>query len=157
RGPRLVCCGQLRPPLLLQRKRERSPDTRFFRPHGSSTWNSQSAPERRGERCGGGRLLHFWEGWAMGAGPRPTGAGWVEPMEGSAVAKARLRGILETLDADLAGPNQLRSAVAGLSREQLISRPVAGRWSACRADAGCGNHLGYVGSRGPQRMAALRN
>jgi hypothetical protein len=34
------------------------------------------------------------------------------------------------LDAYLAGPNQLRSAVAGLSREQLISRPVAGRWSA---------------------------
>jgi hypothetical protein len=34
------------------------------------------------------------------------------------------------LDAYLAGPNQLRSAVAGLSREQLIARPVAGRWSA---------------------------
>src|SRR5215471_2323136 len=33
------------------------------------------------------------------------------------------------LDAYLAGPIQLRSAVAGLSREQLISRPVAGRWS----------------------------
>ena len=33
------------------------------------------------------------------------------------------------LDAYLAGPNQLRSAVAGLSREQLISRPVDGRWS----------------------------
>jgi hypothetical protein len=33
------------------------------------------------------------------------------------------------LDAYLAGPNQLRSAVAGLSREQLISRPVARRWS----------------------------
>jgi hypothetical protein len=34
------------------------------------------------------------------------------------------------LDAYLAGPNQLRSAVAGLRREQLVSRPVAGRWSA---------------------------
>jgi hypothetical protein len=33
------------------------------------------------------------------------------------------------LDAYLAGPNQLRSAVAGLSREQLISRPVPGKWS----------------------------
>jgi uncharacterized damage-inducible protein DinB len=33
------------------------------------------------------------------------------------------------LDAYLAGPDQLRSAVAGLSREQLISRPVAGKWS----------------------------
>lgn len=33
------------------------------------------------------------------------------------------------LDTYLAGPNQLRSAVAGLGREQLISRPVAGKWS----------------------------
>jgi hypothetical protein len=33
------------------------------------------------------------------------------------------------LEAYLAGPNQLRSAVAGLGREQLTSRPVAGRWS----------------------------
>ena len=33
------------------------------------------------------------------------------------------------LDAYLAGPKQFRSAVAGLSREQLILRPVAGRWS----------------------------
>ena len=39
------------------------------------------------------------------------------------------------LDAYLAGPNQLRSAVTGLSREQLISRPVAGRWSAL--EVGC--------------------
>jgi hypothetical protein len=33
------------------------------------------------------------------------------------------------LDAYLGQPDRLRSAVAGLSREQLISRPVAGRWS----------------------------
>src|SRR3954468_20104818 len=33
------------------------------------------------------------------------------------------------LEAYLAGPNQLRSAVAGLSREHLISRPVLGKWS----------------------------
>ena len=33
------------------------------------------------------------------------------------------------LDAYLGGPDRLRSAVTGLSREQLISRPVAGRWS----------------------------
>ena len=32
------------------------------------------------------------------------------------------------LDAYLGGPDRLRSAVAGLSREQLVSRPVAGRW-----------------------------
>ena len=32
-------------------------------------------------------------------------------------------------DAYLAGPDRLRSAVAGLSREQMISRPIAGRWS----------------------------
>ena len=33
------------------------------------------------------------------------------------------------LDAYLGGPDRLRSAVAGLSREQMISRPIAGRWS----------------------------
>jgi uncharacterized damage-inducible protein DinB len=33
------------------------------------------------------------------------------------------------LDAYLAGPRQLRQAVGGLSREQLLARPVAGKWS----------------------------
>ena len=33
------------------------------------------------------------------------------------------------LDAYLGGPDRLRSAIAGLSREQMISRPIAGRWS----------------------------
>ena len=33
------------------------------------------------------------------------------------------------LDAYLGGPGRLRSAVTGLSREQLVSRPIAGRWS----------------------------
>jgi DinB superfamily len=34
------------------------------------------------------------------------------------------------LDAYLGGPDRLRRAVTGLSREQLISRPITGRWSA---------------------------
>jgi hypothetical protein len=33
------------------------------------------------------------------------------------------------LDVYLRGPDRLRSAVTGLSHEQLISLPVAGRWS----------------------------
>ena len=33
------------------------------------------------------------------------------------------------LDAYLGGPDRLRSAVTGLSREQLILRPIARRWS----------------------------
>jgi uncharacterized damage-inducible protein DinB len=33
------------------------------------------------------------------------------------------------LDQYLSGPDVLRAAVAGLSREQLIARPIAGRWS----------------------------
>ena len=33
------------------------------------------------------------------------------------------------LDSYLGGPDRLRSAVTGLNREQLISRPVAGKWS----------------------------
>jgi uncharacterized damage-inducible protein DinB len=33
------------------------------------------------------------------------------------------------IDAYLAGPPALRAAVRGLSREQLVARPVAGKWS----------------------------
>jgi uncharacterized damage-inducible protein DinB len=33
------------------------------------------------------------------------------------------------IDAYLAGPSQLRKAVAGMSREQLLARPVPGKWS----------------------------
>jgi hypothetical protein len=35
----------------------------------------------------------------------------------------------ELADQYLAGAAQLRAAVAGMSREQLVARPVAGRWS----------------------------
>jgi uncharacterized damage-inducible protein DinB len=35
----------------------------------------------------------------------------------------------QLLDAYLAGPKTLRAAVAGLSREQLLARPVAGKMS----------------------------
>jgi uncharacterized damage-inducible protein DinB len=33
------------------------------------------------------------------------------------------------IDAYLAGPRELRKAVAGMSREQLLARPVPGKWS----------------------------
>ena len=33
------------------------------------------------------------------------------------------------LDAYLSGPGILRAAVTSISREQMVSRPVAGRWS----------------------------
>jgi uncharacterized damage-inducible protein DinB len=36
----------------------------------------------------------------------------------------------ELLNAYLAGPALLKKAVADLSREQLVSRPIAGKWSA---------------------------
>jgi hypothetical protein len=35
----------------------------------------------------------------------------------------------ELIDPFLAGPPMLRHAVAGMSREQLVSRPVPGKWS----------------------------
>ena len=35
----------------------------------------------------------------------------------------------ELIDAYLAGPGALRRAVAGMSREQLLARPVPGKWS----------------------------
>jgi hypothetical protein len=33
------------------------------------------------------------------------------------------------IDAYLAGPGEVRRAVAGMSREQLVARPVPGKWS----------------------------
>lgn len=35
----------------------------------------------------------------------------------------------ELIDAYLAGASQLRAAVAGMSREQLLARPIPGQWS----------------------------
>src|SRR5207249_780795 len=35
----------------------------------------------------------------------------------------------EMIDAYLAGVGALRTAVAGMTREQLLARPVAGKWS----------------------------
>src|SRR4051794_15440953 len=37
--------------------------------------------------------------------------------------------LAEMIDAYLAGPVQLRKAVAGMTPEQLRARPVAGKWS----------------------------
>jgi hypothetical protein len=37
--------------------------------------------------------------------------------------------IAELVDAYLAGVGQLRQAVAGLAREQLLARPIPGKWS----------------------------
>ena len=37
--------------------------------------------------------------------------------------------ISQLIDAYLAGSQTLRQAVTGMSREQLVSRPVAGKWS----------------------------
>src|SRR5207253_2019070 len=37
--------------------------------------------------------------------------------------------IAELVSAYLDGPRALRQAVAGMSRQQLVARPVAGKWS----------------------------
>ena len=37
--------------------------------------------------------------------------------------------IAQLIDAYLTGPQSLRQAVAGMSREQLVGRPIAGKWS----------------------------
>src|SRR5438046_6938663 len=39
----------------------------------------------------------------------------------------------QMIDAYLAGPAALRKAVAGMSREQLLARPVPGKWSTLEA------------------------
>jgi uncharacterized damage-inducible protein DinB len=37
--------------------------------------------------------------------------------------------LAELIESYLAGPRMLRQAVAGMTREQLVARPVAGKWS----------------------------
>ena len=36
---------------------------------------------------------------------------------------------ITAVDSYLPGPENLRAAVADMSREQVVARPVAGRWS----------------------------
>ena len=36
---------------------------------------------------------------------------------------------MSVIETYLAGPRDLRAAIDGLSREQLISRPIPGKWS----------------------------
>jgi uncharacterized damage-inducible protein DinB len=38
--------------------------------------------------------------------------------------------IAKRIDEYVAGPKQLRQAVAGMTREQLAAKPIAGKWSA---------------------------
>ena len=52
------------------------------------------------------------------------------------------------LDTYLSGPGILRAAVTGISREQLISRPVAGRWSVLEVVC----HLGDTDANIAQRI-----
>jgi uncharacterized damage-inducible protein DinB len=37
--------------------------------------------------------------------------------------------LVQLIDAYLAGTTALRQAVTGMSREQLLARPVSGKWS----------------------------
>ena len=37
--------------------------------------------------------------------------------------------VAQLIDQYAAGPAQLRQAVAGMSREQILARPIAGKWS----------------------------
>src|SRR5262245_44003063 len=58
------------------------------------------------------RMWHVFKTW-----PSPT------------TTRTEMSNLHSLLEQYLQGPQQLRQAVAGLSREQLIARPVAGKWS----------------------------
>src|SRR5262249_20374667 len=55
--------------------------------------------------------------------PKPFQWDGIPPVEEAQMEKTTL------LDAYLSGPGVLRAAVTGISRGQMVSRPVAGRWS----------------------------
>src|SRR3569833_380120 len=54
------------------------------------------------------------------------------------------------IDRYVAGPNLVREAVAGMSREQLVARPVAGKWSTLEVGA----HLADFEVIGVDRLTA---
>jgi hypothetical protein len=53
------------------------------------------------------------------------------------IAMATLKNLIEEY---LDGPKQLRNAIAGMTREQALARPIAGKWSTLEVVA-------YIASR----------
>ena len=62
----------------------------------------------------------------------------------------------QLIDEYLAGPAALRQAVAGMSREQLTARPVAGKWSTLEVVAHLADFDPILADR-VKRMIALDN
>lgn len=62
----------------------------------------------------------------------------------------------ELADAYLVGAAQLRAAVAGMTREQLVARPIAGKWTTLEVVAHIADYEPVLADR-IQRMIALDN
>src|SRR5437660_12359628 len=62
----------------------------------------------------------------------------------------------QLLDDYLAGPAMLRKAVAGMSREQLLARPVPGKWSTLEVVAHLADFDPILADR-VKRILALDN
>lgn len=62
----------------------------------------------------------------------------------------------ELSDAYLAGAAQLRAAVAGMTREQLVARPIAGKWTTLEVVAHIADFEPVLADR-IQRVIALDN
>ena len=45
------------------------------------------------------------------------------------IPKSTMNRLPELIDLYLAGPARLRAAIAGMTREQLLARPIEGRWN----------------------------
>lgn len=60
----------------------------------------------------------------------------------------------QLIDDYLAGPKLLRQAVAGMTREQLVARPVAGKWSTLEVVCHCADFDPILADR-MKRIIAL--
>src|SRR5437660_2023611 len=58
-----------------------------------------------------------------------TGAPSPQDARVARTRRSPMSSLAALIDNYLAGPRTLRQAVAGLSREQLLARPVPGKWS----------------------------
>ena len=59
----------------------------------------------------------------------------------------------ELIDTYLAGPKALRAAVAGMTREQLLARPVPGKWSTLEVVAHLADYDPIIAERVKRTLA----
>src|SRR5262249_36052543 len=96
--------------------------------------------------------------WSLGKSPLPFAASRLRRLRGNNgwTKDSTPMSQDETINAYLAGADTLRRAVAGMSREQLLARPVAGKWSTLEVVGHIANFEPILADRMKRVIAADR-